>query len=85
MKYEAKYDPKAEKQLEKLEKEVAQRIIKKIAEVAETGRGIESIKEKQFGYKIRIGKYRALVDLEYDPNVMWVRYIDHRDRVYERV
>lgn len=41
--YEARYDPQAEKQLEKLEKEVARRIVKKIKEV---GYVILSIEEK---------------------------------------
>ena len=37
MKYEVRYDSKAEKQLEKLQKHIAQRIIKKLREVSETG------------------------------------------------
>jgi len=40
MKYEVKYDPKALKQLDKLPWNIAQRIVKKIGEVSETGRGI---------------------------------------------
>lgn len=40
MKYEVRYDPKAEKQLEKLPRDIAQRIVRKMREVAETGRGI---------------------------------------------
>ena len=85
MKFEVKYDPKAEKQLEKLPKEIAQRIVKKMGAVGETGRGIEPIKEAEYGNKIRIGKYRVLVDLTYNPNVIWVRYIDLRSRVYKRI
>ena len=85
MKYEVKYDPKAEKQLEKLPKEISQRIVKKMREVGETGRGIESIKDEKFGFKIRVGSYRALVDLAFNPNIIWVRYIDHRSRIYKRI
>ena len=33
MKYEIRYDPKAEKQLEKLPREIVQRIVKKLREV----------------------------------------------------
>ncbi len=82
--YEARYDPLAEKQLEKLEREIARRIVKKISEVAETGHGIETIKEKAYGYKIRIGDYRALLDITYNPNILWIRYIEHRGKVYKR-
>lgn len=85
MKYEIRYDPKAEKQLEKLQKPIAQRIIKKLREVSETGRGIETIKEEKYGFKIRIGDYRILVDLTYNPNIILVRYIDIRGRVYKRI
>ena len=85
MKYEVRYDSKAEKQLEKLQKHIAQRIIKKLREVSETGRGIETIKEEKYGFKIRAGDYRALIDLTYNPNIMWVRFIDIRGRVYKRI
>ncbi|GEM_PF-859420 len=83
--YEVRYDPKTEKQIEKLPKEIAARIIKKMREVAETGRGIESIKEAKYGYKIRVGKYRVLIDLTTNPDTIWVRFIDLRDRVYKRI
>ena len=85
MKYEVRYDPKAEKQLEKLPREVTQRILKKMRYVGETGRGIETIKEEKYGFKVRIGDYRALIDLTHNPNTIWVRFVDHRSRVYKRI
>ncbi len=85
MKYEVRYDPKAEKQLDKLPSEIAGRIVKKMRNVAETGRGIESLKDEEYGFKIRIGKYRVLVDLNHNPNIIWVRYIDIRGRIYKRL
>ena len=45
MNYEVRYDPSAEKQLEKLPSEITKRIIKKLKGVSGTGRGIETIKE----------------------------------------
>lgn len=85
MKYEIRYDPKADKQLEKLPIEIARRIVKKLREVGETGRGIETIKDKAYGYKVRVGDYRVLVNVTYNPNVIWVRYVDHRSRIYKRM
>jgi len=85
MKYEIKYDPKVEKQLEKFQKETAGRIVKKLSEVGETGRGIETISNEIYGFKIRIGDYRALIDITFNPNIIWVRYIDLRGRVYKRI
>lgn len=85
MRYEVRYDPKAEKQLEKLPHPIAQRIIKKLREVAETGRGLEALKEEAYGFKARIGDYRAPVDLTFHPHTVWVRVIDHRSRIYKRL
>lgn len=85
MKYEVKYDPKAERQLDKLQKEIAKRIVKKLHEAGETGRGIETLKDEMYGFKIRIGDYRVLVDLTFNPNIIWVRYIDLRGRIYKRL
>lgn len=83
--YGVKYDPKAEKQLEKLSQDVIRRILKKMRKVGETGRGIETIKDEAYGFKIRVGDYRVLVDLMYNPNVILVRYIDIRGRIYKRI
>mgnify|MGYP001593687123 CR=1 FL=1 len=85
MKYEVKYDPKAEKQLDKLPRDIAKRVVKKLRDISETGRGIEILKDEEYGYKIRVGDYRILVDLNYNPNIIWVRYIDLRGRIYKRL
>ena len=85
MKYSVLYDPKAEKQLEKLPRDVARRIVLKIKYAGENGVGIEVIKEEQYGFKVRVGDYRVLVDLTYNPATIWVRYIDRRGRVYKRI
>mgnify|MGYP001570937289 CR=1 FL=1 len=85
MKYEIRYDPKAEKQLDRLPKSVARRIILKMREVGETGRGIEALKNETYGFKIRIGGYRVLIDLNHNPATIWVRYIDIRGRIYKNL
>ncbi|MBU2615856.1 MAG: hypothetical protein KKC19_02020 [Nanoarchaeota archaeon] len=85
MRYFVRYDLKAEKQLEKLPKEISQRIIRKIRNVAETGRGIESLKDEAYGFKIRVGNYRILIDLCSNPNEIIVRYIGLRGKVYKRI
>lgn len=85
MTFEIRYDPICEKQLRKLSKEVAQRILSKIREVSETGRGIESLKDEHYGYKIRVGDYRVLVDLSFHPSTLWIRYIGHRKKIYKQI
>ncbi len=83
MKYEVKYDLKAEEDLGELPKDIAQRIIKRLKYVSETGVGIETIKEKVYGFKVRCGDYRALVDLTYNPPIIWVRVVGHRKKIYK--
>ncbi len=61
-----------------------QELSKKIGNVAKTGTGIEPLKEFKYGFKIRIGDYRALVDVYYNPNIIVVRVVDHRSRIYKR-
>ena len=72
MSYEISWDPKAEKQLEKLPKEISRRIVLKLRYVAIDGRGIEALKEAEYGYKIRIGDYRIIIDLTYNPDIIWL-------------
>ncbi len=78
------WDPKAEKQLDKLPRDISKRIVKKVKEVAKTGRGIEILKEFKYGFKIRAGAYRALVDVLYDSDLIIVRVVDHRSKIYKR-
>ncbi|MBI4182151.1 MAG: type II toxin-antitoxin system RelE/ParE family toxin [Candidatus Aenigmarchaeota archaeon] len=84
MMFEVIYDPQAEHQPKKLDRSIAQRIIQKTRLVAASGRGIEALKEAAFGYKIRVGDYRVLVDLTYNPSTLWVRYVGHRSTIYKK-
>jgi len=83
--FQVLYDPNAEKQLDKLPRDIAKRIIKKMREVGETGHGIETLKDEKYKYKVRVGDYRILIDITYNPNTVWVRYIDHRGRIYKNL
>ena len=35
-------------------------------------------------YKIRIGDYRALIDIDFQRKILFVRILDKRGRVYKR-
>jgi len=67
MSFEIFWDPKAVSQLRKLPKQISSRIVKKVKLVGETGVGLEILKEHEYGFKIRIGDYRALCDIYYNP------------------
>ncbi len=82
MRYRVKWNRKAARSLNKLSKDEALRIWDKI----------EEIKEEPFrylkhfegsGYKLRIGGYRALIDVDFISKVLVVRVLDKRGRVYK--
>lgn len=52
MTFEVLWDPKAVAQLRKLPRETAKRIIKKVRFVGETGFGLETLKEHEYGFHL---------------------------------
>ncbi len=84
MNFEILWDPKAISQLRKLSKDISSRVVKKIRLVGETGIGLEVLKEHEYGFKIRIGDYRALCDVYYNPSTIVIRIVEHRKKVYKK-
>lgn len=84
MSFEILWDPKAISQLRKLPKDISARIVKKVRLVGDTGIGLETLKEHQYGFRIRIGDFRALCDVYYNPSKIVIRVVDHRKKVYKR-
>ncbi len=76
-----KYDPSVEKKLERFPQSISKRIVSKIGYVARKEKGHVPLKESRYGYKIRVGDYRVLVDVE--NNMLIVRYVGHRSKVYK--
>lgn len=83
MSFEILWDPKAISQLRKLSKNISSRVVKKIRLVGETGLGLEVLNEHEYGFKIRVGDYRALCDVFYNPNTIAIRIVEHRKKVYK--
>ena len=82
--FEIVWDTKSLKILDKLPKEYAARIVKRIDEAKENPeRYTETLVDFE-GYKIRVGDYRVFVDLEYNPNKLIVRTIKHRREAYKK-
>jgi len=76
------WKPSPAKFLEKLPKEIALRIINKI----------ELLKQDPFRflehfegdyYKLRIGNYRALIDIDFDNKIIFIEVLDKRSRIYK--
>ena len=79
------FTSRAEENLAKLDKQIAQRILKKIRWLAEN---LESLTlepltgQFQGVYKLRVGDYRVLYTLEEEDSIV-IRLIKHRREVYK--
>ncbi len=83
MSFSIEWDEKVINFLKKLPSGVSERIFSKV----------ESIKENPFHflehyegkyYKLRIGDYRALIDINFDRKILIVQVVDKRRRIYKK-
>jgi mRNA interferase RelE/StbE len=82
MTYRLRIHKRAEQFLQRCPKHLERRIRSKLALLKEDPFAYLVHFERKDVYKLRIGNYRALVDVEDD--VVSVQYIDHRKRIYKR-
>jgi len=84
MRYEVKLHPKVDKFLNKCENSLNERILSKLRLLKdEPFRYIEHYEGEDY-YKLRIGDYRALIDVDTARRLVFVRVLDHRGRIYKR-
>jgi len=84
MGFEIVWDPKALKDLEKLPREFASRIIAKIDDAGTNPKRYAEQLVGISGYKIRAGDYRIFVGISYNPNKLKVMAIKHRREAYKK-
>lgn len=70
--------------LDRLPEEVIPRIIKKIESILVDPFHYLEHYEGEKVYKLRIGDYRALIDVDFSQQILIIRVVDHRGRVYKR-
>jgi mRNA interferase RelE/StbE len=76
--------PKAEEQLDDLEPDVRERILKKLGEAREwPDHRLDSLSGWPY-HKLRIGDYRAIVTWDRDGGRIVVEAVGHRRNVYDR-
>jgi len=81
MKWEVIWHPKAAKNVEQLPRQVAERVFHKLEQVAqEPFKYLEHFEGEP--YKLRIGDYRALIDVDFGKKILKIRVFDHRGRIY---
>ncbi len=78
------WHPKASKNLSKLPKELIKRVLDKIDGLKEDPfRYLEHFEGKNV-YKLRIGDYRALVDVDFQNKLLYIQVFDKRGKVYKK-
>ena len=84
MTFEVRWDAKARGFLRKADRQVSERIVKKVDAIKENPMlFLESLRQIN-SFKLRIGDYRAIIDMDTANKILSVRYIDHRENVYKR-
>ena len=84
MSYEVRLHPTVVRFLETLDNEMRARVKKKLKEAAENPfYYLEHYEGKDY-YKLRIGDYRALIDVDFNNRILYVRIFDKRGRIYKR-
>jgi len=83
MSYSIEWHPHALKFLEKLQTQIAERILKKLELIKEEPFRFLKHFEGKF-YNLRIGDYRFLIDIDFENKILLIQVLDKRGKVYKR-
>lgn len=81
--YEVIFDEKAIESLEKLEYKIKERIFKKIISTKEKPFRYFERLTKRNEYKLRVGDYRVIADIDEKSKKIKVIFIGHRKNIYK--
>ena len=83
--YKIIFDEEAIKFLDKLQKTISKRIFKKIQETKEDPhRYFEKLTNRK-EYKLRVGDYRVIADINDSEITIYVILIGHRKNIYKKI
>lgn len=85
MNYNIAWDEKAREFLRKIHPPDAQRIIKKVNSIVDEPFHYLEILVDIKSYKLRVGDYRILIDVEENKRILSVVLIGHRKDIYQYV
>ena len=78
------WSEKSVKQLEKLDKKNAQRIYDEVLDCAQDPfKNVIRLANSPF-YRLRVGNYRVILDLQQSKMIIFVVETDHRARIYKK-
>ena len=83
MSYDIEFSSKSKKFLKGLDRTVSLRIIEKINLLRENPFRYLEHYEGDY-YKLRIGDYRALIDINFEDKILIIQVLDKRGRIYKR-
>ena len=84
MNFNIKWKPKPYKSLNQLPLNISKRIWKKVSSIKSNPfRYLEHFEGEDL-YKLRIGDYRVLIDVDFDNKLLIVQVLDKRGRIYKR-
>ena len=84
--YEIRFYEEARRNLERLDKTIARRILRKLKWLAENAEMIKpkGLRENLSGFaKLREGDYRIVYQVSHEEEIVFVRFIGHRREVYK--
>ena len=84
MSYELIFGEKALDELSKLPKEIQRRIYEKLSAAKYNPVHFFERLEGRADYKLRIGDYRAIADIDNETMLICVTKVGHRKNIYER-
>jgi mRNA interferase RelE/StbE len=85
MTYQIFFTDKASKQLKKFEKNDQERIIKSLERIRIRPETRVTKLVGDPGYKLRVGNYRVILDIEKEKLIILVLMIGHRKNIYEKI
>jgi mRNA interferase RelE/StbE len=83
--YSLEYSAEAVMQLEKLDKSVVKRVLKKIESTTNTPHNFFKQLTGRPEYKLRVGDYRIIADIDEPAKKIQIRTIGHRKNIYDRM
>ncbi len=83
--YTVTFDEKAIEHLEKLPKEIRKRIFNKIISTKENPYHFFEKLEGRSEFKLRVGDYRVIADIDSSEIKILVLHIGHRKNVYKKI
>jgi mRNA-degrading endonuclease RelE of RelBE toxin-antitoxin system len=81
MTYSIEWHPKVRNFLRKLPKNISARIVKKVRQITEKPFHYLEHYEGEDVYKLRIGDYRALIDVDFSNKILYVRVLGYRKNI----